>query len=431
MAVKMAAGETGNVVVTATASDWDTRESMRQRELDEARARATQMEKTMRWWSDCTANWREKWSKVRNERNKAREEAKILKDNLDHVLKEKSNIKREKQNLEQQNECLRKELEKVNLILLKHAGQWDSQLVDALENGISEPDTCCSSSSIPQPSIVSDSGIEEYVLQEAVPKHAVEMFNQTTSPIKSPVTIKSISDEVADTIEKNLENLLESTQQDLNNLHSQLSGTNSIKSECQTCQENQLLTNKRLEDLRIQLEQLQSENEIEWSKREQLESEMMNIERINKQLKSELNDTLDKLQKQNKPESSSDIKLRLLQQELADKNTELVNLNHTISNQKKMFVDQSAELAHLIRRGEQYEGEVKRLRSRVEELKRELATTEEEYDIATNTIKKIQRLNEDLQEQLDRLQAELKQQNMRLTRLTRLSSDESSHSDED
>lgn len=64
-AVKMAASETGTgVVASATASDWDTRESMRQRELDEARARATQMEKTMRWWSDCTANWREKWSKV-------------------------------------------------------------------------------------------------------------------------------------------------------------------------------------------------------------------------------------------------------------------------------------------------------------------------------------------------------------------------------
>ena len=37
---------------------------MRQRELEEMRARAAQMEKTMRWWSDCTANWREKWSKV-------------------------------------------------------------------------------------------------------------------------------------------------------------------------------------------------------------------------------------------------------------------------------------------------------------------------------------------------------------------------------
>lgn len=435
----MAATETNGVIAaaaaataatSATASDWDTRESMRQRELDEARARATQMEKTMRWWSDCTANWREKWSKVRNERNKAREEAKVLKDNLDHVLKENSTVKREKQNLEQQNECLRKELEKVNLILLKHAGQWDSQLVDALENGISEPDTCCSSSSVPQPSIISDSGIEEYVLQEAVPKHAVEMFNQTVSPVKSPIPTKTVSDEVAKRLEKNLENLLESTQQDLNNLHSRLSGTDSVKSECQTCQENQVVTNKRLEDLRMQLEQLQSENEMEWSKREQLESEMMNVERINKQLKTELNDILEKLKTQNKPESSSDVKLRLLQQDLAEKNVELANLHHDLSRQKKMFVDQNAELAHLSRRGEQYESEVKRLRIRVEELKRELATTEEDFDIASNTIKKLQMFNDDLQEQLDSLQAESKRQNTSLTSLKlKVFSDDSSDED--
>jgi len=69
---------------------------------------------------------------VRNERNKAREEAKMLKDNLDHVLKDNSNIKREKQNLEQQNECLRKELEKVNLILLKHAGILSEYKISSL-----------------------------------------------------------------------------------------------------------------------------------------------------------------------------------------------------------------------------------------------------------------------------------------------------------
>lgn len=45
-------------------ADWESREELRLRELEEARARAAQMEKTMRWWSDCTANWREKWSKV-------------------------------------------------------------------------------------------------------------------------------------------------------------------------------------------------------------------------------------------------------------------------------------------------------------------------------------------------------------------------------
>lgn len=44
--------------------EWEAKEELRMRELDEARARAAQMEKTMRWWSDCTANWREKWSKV-------------------------------------------------------------------------------------------------------------------------------------------------------------------------------------------------------------------------------------------------------------------------------------------------------------------------------------------------------------------------------
>jgi coiled-coil domain-containing protein 102A len=34
------------------------------------------MENTMRWWSECTANWRDKWSKVRAERNRFKDEAK-------------------------------------------------------------------------------------------------------------------------------------------------------------------------------------------------------------------------------------------------------------------------------------------------------------------------------------------------------------------
>jgi len=59
---------------------------------------------------------------------------------------------------------------------------------------------------------------------------------------------------------------------------------------------------------------------MEWSKREQLESEIMNMERINKKLKTELHDTLEKLQNPDKPESSSDLKLRLLQQDLVEKN---------------------------------------------------------------------------------------------------------------
>jgi len=89
-------------------SDWDDRDEIRMRELEEARARATQMEKTMRWWSDCTANWREKWSKVRNERNKAREENRHLRAKLEALVKECTNLKRAKQEIAAENIRLKK-----------------------------------------------------------------------------------------------------------------------------------------------------------------------------------------------------------------------------------------------------------------------------------------------------------------------------------
>lgn len=72
---------------------WSEREEMLSHELEEARVRVAQMEKTMRWWSDCTANWRDKWNKARNERNKAREENRILRARLDAVVKECSALK--------------------------------------------------------------------------------------------------------------------------------------------------------------------------------------------------------------------------------------------------------------------------------------------------------------------------------------------------
>ncbi|NXS27340.1 C102B protein, partial [Pomatostomus ruficeps] len=80
-------------------SDWEIFEAVKIQELEEVKARAAQMEKTMRWWSDCTANWREKWSKVREERNKAREEARQLRIKLDSVIKDLSMLKKINQDL--------------------------------------------------------------------------------------------------------------------------------------------------------------------------------------------------------------------------------------------------------------------------------------------------------------------------------------------
>lgn len=171
---------------------------MRQRELEEARARAAQMEKTMRWWSDCTANWREKWSKVRNERNKAREESKQLRSKLEAALKDTNSTKREKQELEMQNEQLKKEIEKIHILLLRHAGQLDSHIFEALgddplkdfnfslgnnspvkeknevSNGLITTQAECDSTATSIMDFDKDSAIEEYILQGAVPKHILE-----------------------------------------------------------------------------------------------------------------------------------------------------------------------------------------------------------------------------------------------------------------
>ncbi|NWR45294.1 C102B protein, partial [Regulus satrapa] len=91
---------------TSYSTDWEIFEAVKVQELEEVKARAAQMEKTMRWWSDCTANWREKWSKVRGERNKAREEARQLRIKLDSVIKELCVLKKINQDLVSEKENL-------------------------------------------------------------------------------------------------------------------------------------------------------------------------------------------------------------------------------------------------------------------------------------------------------------------------------------
>lgn len=195
------------------------KQALRQRELEEARARAAQMEKTMRWWSDCTANWREKWSKVRNERNAARDEAKALRAKLEIAVKDANTFKHESQELELQNEQLKKEMEKIHMILLKHAGQFDQQIFTILEsdpqlrttfgldeqlefyNNIEANDalgaqrdmlSCKNSHEAVNTAggrnILPERDIEEYVLQGAVPKHAVELYKESPNNSLDKIT---------------------------------------------------------------------------------------------------------------------------------------------------------------------------------------------------------------------------------------------------
>lgn len=78
---------------------------------------------------------------------------------------------------------------------------------------------------------------------------------------------------------------------------------------------------RRISEMRTELERLQSENACEWAKRERLESEKTNLERENKKIKTELLEGDARLGFSGmRVPNSSDVEVRLLQQELLDKN---------------------------------------------------------------------------------------------------------------
>ena len=92
---------------------FNSPELLQLNELREAKIRAIQMEKTMRWWSDCSSNWRDKWGQVKNERNKAREDIKILKQKLDDANQVIYQLKRERNEFKEGNSQLRKDVDKM------------------------------------------------------------------------------------------------------------------------------------------------------------------------------------------------------------------------------------------------------------------------------------------------------------------------------
>lgn len=77
---------------------------------------------------------------------------------------------------------------------------------------------------------------------------------------------------------------------------------------------------RRINDLRTELERLQAENAAEWGKRERLETEKLALERDNKKLRAELRDMQERIERKGRPVANSDTEFRHLQQELSDKN---------------------------------------------------------------------------------------------------------------
>ncbi|XP_051883935.1 coiled-coil domain-containing protein 102A isoform X2 [Pristis pectinata] len=412
-------------------SEWESREELRLRELEEARARAAQMEKTMRWWSDCTANWREKWSKVRAERNKSREEVRLLRQKLEAVSKELTAVKREKQDLFNENEQLRLETARVK------NGQHSEQTVD--NKLVSEKESVILN--IPEQEPVRDVGTEktsknknlefmEAILKseqeglEPWDKHTAQTVRTSLSrQERSRILWEEVSvleedtskvtalqlrlDESQKTLQKEREDKnalskhIENLEADISQWKIKYEELNKSKKEVlkqlnmlKEVHQDELgrisedledelgartSMDKKLAELRAEMERLQAENTSEWGKRERLETEKLNLERENKKQRAQIEDLVEVLAKKRKQVASAlDTDLKTIQSELFEKNKELSDLRHVHAKLKKQYQEKMAELAHANRRVEQHEAEVKKLRLRVEELKKELALAEDE-----------------------------------------------------
>lgn len=497
----------------------EDKEEMRQRELEEARARAAQMEKTMRWWSDCTANWREKWGKVRAERNKAREEVRQLRLKLEATMKEAISLKREKHGLLVDNEQMRLKVKQLS-------GGGDIK-GPPLDNGIhtnEQPERDVGVIQLPQEMAPSRQDFVAEIMQaQSVVSQEVTLcdtMSQTDLPICRPMEIQTspgwgmAADDTASTIVGNGSLILggmlhglesrrgsqsssshgsrdspsrrgkvkempspseekaeqrafmlqmkldeasktvqverqekDTLHQSINKLEQEVSSLKIRNADLQEAKdaalrEVQLLKvshqqelgriindledetssrnhmDKRIGALRKELERLQAENAAEWGKRERLETEKLNLERENKKQKSEIEDlreTISTRSKQTTLELENTIKN--MQEDLKTKTMELSELKHVHNKMKKQLTDKLAELDHATTKCEQHEEDVKKLRVRVDDLKRDLARREDEVDERVNFVKKLQRnldetlqLNENLVLQVEHLQNRLRTQ---------------------
>ncbi|NWX40059.1 C102B protein, partial [Steatornis caripensis] len=282
---------------TNYSSHWEISEAVRIQELEEVKARVAQMEKTMRWWSDCTANWREKWSKVRSERNKAREEARQLRIKLDSIVKELSMLKKKNQDLVSEKENL------------ENVATWKTEL------------SCSELSNVKkylnQLTFLEQEPVKELSKTNKIPgtedtKKDIEVKKDQSNDTEkiTPKPPDSFPNEVSSTCFEEPEKSLDDTAKTTENhfmhvsiLHLHLAEMQKIlqkqreknvflEKEIKKIRDELFIWKWKYEELRQiklespkQLERLQFENTSEWGKKKRLEAEKQSLEEDNRRLR--------------------------------------------------------------------------------------------------------------------------------------------------
>ncbi|KAM9632858.1 coiled-coil domain-containing protein 102B [Trichechus inunguis] len=439
-------------------NEWDISEELRLRELEEVKARAAQMEKTMRWWSDCTANWREKWSKVRAERNSAREEGRQLRIKLEMTMKELSALKK-KQRLPHEKEALEVKVTqdlKCPCFLEAHAHEEQFQVGSQTRQCLVKNQFSTKESTNSKEEGVT---IDPLRLNENM-KLSIDfsdLFNNGSSgnsatkaelrlhvinlPLESEVLETSAlqvpSDEfkkillkereMRSSLEKEIEQLESAlslwkwkyeelresqpkTPKEINLFHGQHENeVEGISGDVKEGSESQNSKDKEIHELRTEPERLHAENTLEWDQREILETEKQRLERENKRLKVQVRELEDLLDRRNKLSANCQgPDFNTSEIELQEKSKELLELQHAYYKLNKRYQARKAELTRANSQADQNEAEVKKLRFQVEELKRGLNQKEDELDDSLNQIRKLQRSLDEQKEINGNLEIELR-----------------------
>ncbi|XP_014636783.1 PREDICTED: coiled-coil domain-containing protein 102B [Ceratotherium simum simum] len=335
-------------------NEWDICEELRLRELEEVKARAAQMEKTMRWWSDCTANWREKWSKVRAERNSAREEGRQLRIKLEMTMKELSALKK-KQSLPHQKEVLEarvsQDLKRPSFIEVSCAQrdqfQMGSKTCESIRECLlrrefptKENTTSKEEGLIIDPSrlneemklnldcsdLFKNGGSENCAVTPGLRLQAMHLPLENEAPEMAALQVHldefqkilwkeremrlSLEKEIG-RLESALsvwkwkyEELKESktkNMKEFNILHGQHENEmEEIPGDIKEGSKSQNNKDRVIYELRAELERLQAENTSEWDKREILETEKQGLERDNRRLKVQVKEMEELLDRKNR-----------------------------------------------------------------------------------------------------------------------------------
>ncbi|XP_040840701.1 coiled-coil domain-containing protein 102B [Ochotona curzoniae] len=438
-------------------NEWDICEELRLRELEEVKARAAQMEKTMRWWSDCTANWREKWSKVRAERNSAREESRQLRIKLEMAMKE-LNEQRKKQSPPLQKEPLAADvtwdLKPLGFVGLssergdelparsqacEHMAEClvrrqssVGESVNNKENVVINPLRLNEEmkSNLDSPDLFKKCGSGNCAVKPELRLQAISL------PLETEVTDMSTLQVHLDDFQKILwkeRKMRAALEKQVAQLESELSlwkrkygelneskppsvpevwehdETNQLSGQLEEESESQNSKGEVVCEERWCLERLQAENTLEWDKREIIEMEKQGPERENRRLKVQVNEMEElPVGKCRASSNSQGPDFNTSQIEPPEKGKELLALQHGYYKLSRQYHAKMAELTYANSLLAEHEAEVKTLRFQVEELKQKLNQKEDELGDSLNQIHKLQKSLDEQKETNGNLEVEIK-----------------------